>query len=977
MINWFSLKISFLGSLAAYAHGLRSGESDPAAIVVAGNARFSVLTPQLIRMEWGEGVSAFRDAQTLVVNNRKLPVPQFKTSEKDQWIEIETSNLKISYDMRSRTTFSDANLRVEVVSISDTSNRSAFWTPSLTDKDPKRLFGTLRTLDMTDGPVTLDCNSGGPDAIADSHCTYGLISRSGYVVVDDSLTMELDNDPWPWLVEKKPKAATNCSSVPKEQRRVCGYNVVSQDQCDANGCCFDDSASLPNGFSCFYGDSAYQDLYFFGHGLRFKEALKDFTLIAGDIPLPPKYSLGVFYSRWWAYNDVEIDQIAGQYSTRGIPLDVVVLDMDWHLTFYKNSSADQSGQPKGWTGYTWNKELFPNPKAFLSHLHELGLHVTANLHPASGVQPWEDSYEQVAKSMGIDPASQRYVPFEMMNKTFATNWLKLSLKPREEEGVDFWWLDWQQGEDWFMTHDHASPNLNPTIWLNHVFFTNPYHWTTKRPVLLHRFGGLGNHRYPLGFSGDVVPSWKSLDFQPYFTATAANVGFTYWSHDIGGFQHGNNPELFTRWVQWGVFSPVLRTHSTKDKDTDRRIWSYPDANYEIMRKYINLRRRMMPYIYTQCRLTHETGLGMLHGLYYEWPEFDESYSYSRQYLFGSAFIIAPIVTPVDNSTKLAKKNVWIPPGTWFDMTLGSIIHGPAVYTHSYSLAEVPWFAKAGSIIPFAPQITATSLGQAQSQPSPITLVIVPGLATGHGVLYEDQGDSQKYLNQEFAWFSFSYVSKDNEIETTIHEVKGTFPDLPSTTSYILDFKHAVPADLVLVDDRKLNFIPFGESDKEGWRYDAEGLTLRVYLKSDVSVSASTVVRVKFLKPSASGFTANLMNGVVGGMARLQEIKLLLDLQPVYAEDFPKLRHALGTSRRILYNPSSFFDEIVQWHQLIKVAIVEIQQLKLPGDVQSQILLLLHDSFELVNSPAVLSHATRAPLVVIDESFSESFLADTI
>ncbi|KAF0731978.1 hypothetical protein Ae201684P_020972 [Aphanomyces euteiches] len=955
-------------AVAAAATDKANPKADPSSIVVAGHARFTVLTSQLIRMEWSATGTSFRDAATTVIMNRMLPVPDFKVDKMDKWIRITTAELALSYDTSSTVYFSDCNLRVQVKSLSPTNKTSINWTPSMIDKDSKRLFGSLRTLDMINGSVNLDCNADGPDAIADSHCTYGLISRSGYVVVDDSLSTELDNDPWPWVVTKQAKPATSCQSIPKSERRVCGYNVVSKEQCDANGCCFDDATPLPNGFSCFYGPNAYQDLYFFGHGLRYKQALKDFTLVAGNIPLPPKFAFGVFYSRWWAYNDVGIESLAKQYQIRSIPLDVVVLDMDWHLTFYKNNSADQSGQSKGWTGYTWNKELFPNPKAFLSHLHELGLHVTMNLHPASGVQPWEESYEQVARSMGIDPKSGKYVPFDLTNKSYATSWLIYSLKPREEEGVDFWWLDWQQGEDWFLAHNQASPNLNPTLWLNYVFFTNPHHWTKKRPVLLHRFGGLGNHRYPLGFSGDVVPSWESLNFQLFFTSMAANVGFSYWSHDIGGFQRGNDPELYTRWIQWGVFSPVLRTHSTKDNISDRRIWKYPNDNYEIMRTFLDLRRRLVPYIYTQSRLAHENGLSLLHGLYYDWPEHDESYSYSRQYLFGSSYLVAPILSPVDHKSQIAKKTVWLPPGSWYDMTFGSLVQGPALYTHVYTLAEIPLFARAGSIIPMAPSSTSQSLGQAMSEPSPLTLSIVPGSSIGNGSLYEDAGDTQKYLESEYSWGHFSYRSKDNGIETTIHPYKGSYPGQATTRKYILEFRHAVPAKTVTVNGQQLKFIPYNEKDDDGWRYDAEKLTLKVYLLSEYQTSSSIVVHVTFEK----GEDINL-NGVLGGIARVQKIKEILDLQPVYAEDYPHFRRACGTGRRISYNTSSFFDEIKLWSALLKYSTNEIEHLKIPENIRSHLLALLHDSI-LQESASMLSHSDHPSSKLKrldDEQISES------
>ena len=139
----------------------------------------------------------------------------------------------------------------------------------------------------------------------------------------------------------------------------------------------------------------------------------------------------------------------------------------------------------------------------------------------------------------------------------------------------------------------------PTFWLGYVFFTDQAR-EGKRPLMLNRWGGLGEHRYQIGFSGDTISVWSSLAFQPWFTATAANVGYAYWSHDIGGHMPGAvDPELYTRWVQFGVFAPVLRTHTTKNPEAERRIWAYPEPYSGIMRSDFDLRYSLVPYIYTE------------------------------------------------------------------------------------------------------------------------------------------------------------------------------------------------------------------------------------------------------------------------------------------------------------------------------------------------------------------------------------------
>ena len=203
-----------------------------------------------------------------------------------------------------------------------------------------------------------------------------------------------------------------------------------------------------------------------------------------------------------------------------IPLDVLVIDMDWHYT--------EPGKG-GWSGWTWNKRLFPDPGRLLADLKKEGVKLTLNLHPADGFAFYEEPYRAIAADIGMNPEGKDTIPWVTSDKKLMKAVFKNALHPMEKEGVDFWWLDWQQ-----FPYDKKVDSLNNVWWINYVFFTEMERNRTTRPMLYHRWGGLGNHRYQIGFSGDAVISWKSLDFQPYFNSTASNVLYGYWSHDLGG-----------------------------------------------------------------------------------------------------------------------------------------------------------------------------------------------------------------------------------------------------------------------------------------------------------------------------------------------------------------------------------------------------------------------------------------------------------
>ena len=488
-----------------------------------GQARFTILSSRLIRLEWSP-TKTFVDSKTWLVQSRQIqPSPAaFNTTRNDTYLRIDTSFVTIEYLRNATTTFSQRNIRVKI-RVKPATGETVTWSAIPGEEYDGNLLGTLRTLDGNrDSKLELDCRK---QPRNDLHCSYGVISRRGYALVDDTHQPQFDNDPqWPWIVNQRydAPAPSLCQAVPVSERRSCGTSSnTTQHECELRGCCFEAPSA------CFYSSQAQQDLYLFGHGRAYSQALSEFTGLSGAIPLPPRYIFGVFFSRYWAYAEYDERQIVAEYIQHDIPLDVLVVDMDWHKTFYKlaeNDTRDQAGQTIGWSGYTFDEHLFPNAPKFLQWCKQLGLKNTLNLHPASGkttscrpvdrlmplsdlgIQPWEEMYKAMAQALGIDPSTGHYVPFNVTDKKYSSALSNIVLDPLQQAGIDLWWLDWQQGEDGWM---NDIPYTNPTFWLNHVFFTDP-HFGNNRPALLHRWGGLGNHRYQVGFSGDVVPSWDTL-----------------------------------------------------------------------------------------------------------------------------------------------------------------------------------------------------------------------------------------------------------------------------------------------------------------------------------------------------------------------------------------------------------------------------------------------------------------------------------
>ncbi|HEY7076468.1 MAG TPA: TIM-barrel domain-containing protein, partial [Solirubrobacteraceae bacterium] len=425
-----------------------------------------------------------------------------------------------------------------------------------------------------------------------------------------------------------------------------------------------------------------QDWYFFGHGHDYAAAVADYTRFGGRVPVVPRWVLGAWWSRYWPYSADDVRALVGEFRARGLPLDVFVLDMDWHTTH-------------SWTGYSWNRELFPDPRGFLEWLHGEGLHTTLNLHPALGVQAFEDAYPEFARAMGVDPAGGEALPFRIADPEFARHYFELLHHPLEDEGVDFWWIDWQQGRT------SELRGLDPLPWLNHLHFADAARRAGRRPLIFSRWGGLGSHRYPIGFSGDSYALWSALRFQPRYTAAGANVAYAWWSHDIGGHFGADAPELYARWVQFGALSPVLRLHSQQGAGIERAPWMFGAEVLEAARAAFHLRYSLVPYLYSGARVVSEEGVAVVRPLSWVAPEREGAYLARYQYMLGEALLAAPVMHPAEPSSGLATVDAWLPDGDWLERTTGERFTGPRWVRLVADLTRIPQFVRPGTILPLA------------------------------------------------------------------------------------------------------------------------------------------------------------------------------------------------------------------------------------------------------------------------------------
>ncbi|PXZ18378.1 glycoside hydrolase family 31 protein [Lactobacillus helveticus] len=475
------------------------------------------------------------------------------------------------------------------------------------------------------------------------------------------------------------------------------------------------------------------DGYLFTYGHNYQEELKDFYSLTGKMPLIPRFALGNWWSRYHPYSQEEYMELIKKFETKKIPINVSVIDTDWH----REDIPAKYGSP--WTGFSWNKDLFPDHVRLLQWLHEHNKHIALNIHPADGIRAFEDQYPLVAKDLDLDTKNEEPAAFDLANAKFRNAYFKDVLHPLEKEGVDFWWIDWQQG------FSKSKSSLDQLWLLNHYQYEDIKKEKPYAALILSRYAGVDSHRYPLGFSGDTVISWKSLDFQPYFTITAANIGYTWWSHDIGGHMRGSyDGELSTRWLQFGVFSPINRLHSSNNLFSGKEPWNFRLDYEKSQEKFLRLRAELVPFLDTANYQTAENSVPIVKPLYYEYPEKNEAYQIKNEYIFSSNMLVSPITQPHDSATQLGHSKTWLPEGQWVDYFTHLVYEGNTVLKTYRSINEMPVFVRKGSLIVTNPNY----MEDIDHLPETLKVTVFPGQNCDYTLVEHQEG---RIAKTKFSW----------------------------------------------------------------------------------------------------------------------------------------------------------------------------------------------------------------------------------
>lgn len=803
--------------------------------VEAGNFRFSILTDRLIRVEYCDD-AVFEDRPTLDVANRSFEPVEYEVVERPEGLVIDTGALRIVCgDVVGPPTPETLSASIDR---EEGPIRWRYGDPTTDD-----LGGTVRTLDMWRGDSLQRVTGHDPDSgfIREwdpQPLGPGFLTRSGWVVFDDSNSVVLG---------ELPTQSSDPSPNPRHQpvRRDPGHHV---------------------------------DIYLFGHGDDHRGALQDANLLIGPRPLPPRWAFGYWYSRYFPYTDDDLVELVDELDRNAIPVDVLVIDMDWHRP--------------GWTGYSWDRDLYEDPTATLDLLHDRGLRVTLNLHPADGVASHEDAFWAMCEAMGLDPSTTDHIPFDPTDPTFVESYFTVLHHPEEDRGVDFWWLDWQQGDESVM------PGLDPLAWLNHLHWEDQMRRPDRRPLNFSRWDGPGAARRPIGFSGDTFATWESLAYQPFFTATAANVLFGHWSHDIGGHLGGSgDPELYLRWIQFGVHSPVLRTHGSLDIVEERRIWEYPNPYRAAMIAAVRRRYELIPYIYTSCARGRSQGLSLVRPMYHDHPGVGAAYDCGDQYLFGEDMVVSPVVAPSDQNG-LTCTRTWLPQGSWYDTVRGRTIHVDVAdgrwLAGEYLIDEVPVFVRGGSTV-FTQRGVMRNDGAFYPN---LHLQVFPG-GGGSSVLYEDDGTSNGHLHGQCVELAVHHDLGSAVRSLTLSGAEGDYPGWEPMREVRVTFHSETPPLGVRVDGRSLEWSREPHPDR--WSYDASDASVVVELGSvDLRVDSTIVLQ-------RGGVDGAAVDGLPGLIHRLGSIDR--DIRVIMGDDSRLLARLARTARRVAADPDTFMAEL--------------------------------------------------------------------
>jgi len=505
------------------------------------------------------------------------------------------------------------------------------------------------------------------------------------------------------------------------------------------------------------------DTYLFIYNDDFGTALKDYLNLTGTAPLIPRYALGLWWYKNEEYTQEELKKLVEDFKKHQVPLSVIMLGD------YARSKFDKTD-----ISFTLNKNIFDENNVFSKYMKNSKIKLGLNIKTDGNISPLEEHFEEFVKESGKDKTKN--IELNMYDPKIIEAFFKTIMNPLLNKGIDFLWLDDNNPLN-------KVKNYTSAYYINKNFSI----FKDKRNFLISRNNGISSHLNGALYSGNTKVSWKTLKKLPFYNASASNLGLSWWSHDIGGFTGGTeDAELFMRYVQFGVYSPIMRLSSDKGKYYKREPWRWDAKTEKIVTDYIKLRYRLIPYIYSEARKYSTLGSTLIQPLYYKYPETFDEPLYKNEYYFGSEFFIAPITDPKDTIMDRVVHRIFLPKGIWYDFKTGKKFIGGKRYTTFYKDEDYPVYVSQGAIIPMS--ILDNENLNDLSPSKKLEIQVFPGRSNLYK-LYEDDGETNMYKQGYSFTTQIEYKYKENDYSLELTPLEGKIGVLPEQRSYVIRFRN--------------------------------------------------------------------------------------------------------------------------------------------------------------------------------------------
>lgn len=589
-----------------------------------------------------------------------------------------------------------------------------------------------------------------------------------------------------------------------------------------------------NRFYWFGAEQGEMDYYYIA-GPAIRDVVSTYTTMTGLMELPPMWALGFQQSRWSYYPESRVREIASEFRKRDIPCDVIYLDIHYM---------------DGYRVFTWDKERFPDPQKLLADLKAQGFKVVTIIDP--GVKA-DTNYAVAREGLAGDhfakypdgiPYQGEVWPswsfFPDFTKKETRTWWGGYLGNLLKQGIAGFWNDMNEPAVWgqvfpdiVMFNDEGKISSHKKI--HNVYALKMaeatkdaiYQHSNNRHLVVTRAGFSGIQRYSSVWTGDNVSSWDHLRLALYMPLSMGLTGMSFTGSDVGGFIGTPTPDLFTRWLQLGAFTPFYRAHA-EINSPDKEPWTYGEKHEKLNREAIKLRYRILPHLYNELYQSSVSGLPVMRAMFLEYqsdPETMKEQAFD-QFMFGDQVLVAPVLYEND-----VKKQVYFPKGKWYGLHSGEVITSNGeLITVQAPLEEIPYFLKEGGF--FVTREPQQYVGEKKADELEVT--VFPAVRSSY-TLYQDDGITREYQKGNFSLTRFTADYDADALILNVRKEKGEFQSEVKT--YLLKIAHMDDKGSVQMNGKELVKSAIPADTKAGmYHYDHYHRQLLIRVPADQPVS---------------------------------------------------------------------------------------------------------------------------------------------